>query len=72
MHRTAIYTVTKILDFLTPFKIPYCRSYRGADIFSDHELVISKIKLKLKSNGQDKINQIGRQFDSSILKINLS
>ncbi len=24
-----------------------CRNYRGADIFSDSELVISKIKLKL-------------------------
>ena len=68
MHRTAIYTVTKILDFLTPFKIPYCRSYRGADIFSDHELVISKIKLKLKLTGQDEKNETGRQYDSSRLK----
>ena len=37
-----------------------CRSYRGADIFSDHELVVSKIKLKLKHTGHDKKGKIGR------------
>ena len=41
-----------------------CRCYRGADIFSDHEIVISKIKLKLKCTGPDKKNQIDRQYDS--------
>ncbi len=34
---------------------------KGADIFSEHELVISKIKLKLKHSGPDKKNQIDRQ-----------
>ena len=45
-----------------------CRSYRVADIYSDYELVISKIKLKLKLTGQDKKNETGRQYDSSRLK----
>ena len=30
---------------------------RYSDIFSDHELVISKIELKLKRTGKDKKNQ---------------
>ncbi len=42
-----------------------CRNYRRADKFFDHEIVISKIKLKLKRTGQDKKTQIGRQYDFS-------
>ena len=42
------------------------RIYRGADIFSDHGLLISKIKLKLRKTrkGQER----GRIIDSGALK----
>ena len=42
------------------------RAYRGADIASDHNLVIAKIKLKLRKNRKKQTR--GRQFDSSKLK----
>ncbi len=37
------------------------RSYNRADIFSDYELFISKIKSKLEHTGHDKKNVVGRQ-----------
>ena len=46
-----------------------CRSYGRADIFSGHEIVVSKINLKLKRTVHDKKSyEIGKQYDSSRLK----
>ena len=40
--------------------------YRGADIASDHSLVIAKVRLKLRKNRKQ--NERGRQFDTNKLK----
>ena len=45
-----------------------CKSYRGANIFSNNKLVVSKIKLNLKRTCHDKKSEIDKQFDSLKLK----
>ena len=43
------------------------RTYRGADVGSDHQLVIAKIKLRLRKTGKQEIKT--RRFETSKLRI---